>query len=32
MKRLASLVIVLGLTGCGGGGMDDLKTFVAESG
>jgi Tfp pilus assembly protein PilP len=32
MKRLASIVIVLGLTGCGGGGMDDLQTFVAESG
>lgn len=32
MKRLASLVIVLGLSGCGGSGMDDLKTFVAESG
>ena len=32
MKRLASLVIVLGLTGCGGSGMGDLKTFVAESG
>lgn len=32
MKRLASLVIVLGLTGCGGSGMNDLKTFVAESG
>jgi type IV pilus assembly protein PilP len=32
MKRLASIVIVLGLTGCGGGGMDDLRTFVAETG
>jgi type IV pilus assembly protein PilP len=32
MKRLASLVIVLGLTGCTGGGMDDLRTFVAETG
>jgi type IV pilus assembly protein PilP len=32
MKRLASIVIVLGLTGCGGGNMDDLQTFVAETG
>jgi type IV pilus assembly protein PilP len=32
MKRLISLVVVLGLAGCGGGGMDDLRTFVAESG
>ncbi|MBT9567333.1 MAG: pilus assembly protein PilP [Thiobacillus sp.] len=32
MKRLASIVIVLGLTGCGGGSMDDLQTFVAETG
>lgn len=32
MKRLASIVIVLGLSGCGGGGMDDLQTFVAETG
>jgi type IV pilus assembly protein PilP len=32
MKRLAILVTVLGLTGCGGGDMDDLQTFVAEAG
>lgn len=32
MKRLAITVIVLGLSGCGGGDMDDLKTFVAETG
>ncbi len=32
MKRLASIVIALGLTGCGGGSLDDLKTFVAETG
>jgi type IV pilus assembly protein PilP len=32
MKRLAILLVVLGLTGCGGGGMDDLQTFVAETG
>ena len=32
MKRLASIAIVLGLTGCVGNGMDDLQTFVAESG
>jgi type IV pilus assembly protein PilP len=32
MKRLASIVIILGLAGCGGGGMEDLRTFVAETG
>jgi type IV pilus assembly protein PilP len=32
MKRLASIAIVMGLTGCAGGGMEDLKTFVAETG
>ncbi len=32
MRRLASIAIVLGLTGCGIGGMDDLQTFVAETG
>lgn len=32
MKRLASIMIALGLTGCGDGGMNDLQTFVAESG
>lgn len=32
MKRLASIVIVMVLSGCGGGSMDDLKTFVAETG
>ena len=32
MKRLVSIVIVLGLSGCGGGGMEDLQTFVAETG
>ena len=32
MKRLASIVIVLALTGCGGGNMQDLQTFVAETG
>ncbi|MFP5408710.1 MAG: pilus assembly protein PilP [Gammaproteobacteria bacterium] len=32
MRRLASIVIVLGLSGCGGGGMEDLRTFVAETG
>lgn len=31
MKRLASIVIALGLTGCGGG-MDDLHSFIAETG
>jgi len=32
MKRLATLFIMLGLTGCGGGDLDDLQTFVAEAG
>ena len=32
MKRLASILIVFGLTGCGGGSMGDLQTFVAETG
>jgi type IV pilus assembly protein PilP len=32
MKRLAILFIALGLSGCGGGGMEDLKAFVADSG
>lgn len=31
MKR-ASILIVLALAGCGGSGMDDLQTFVTESG
>lgn len=32
MKRLAMLLIVTGLSGCGGGDMDDLHRFVAETG
>jgi type IV pilus assembly protein PilP len=32
MKRLATVILALGLAGCGGGDMDDLQTFVAESG
>ncbi len=32
MKRLASLIIALGLSGCAGGGMEDLQSFVAETG
>lgn len=32
MKRLASIAIVLGLTGCVGDGTDDLQAFVADSG
>ncbi len=32
MKRLATLFFVMGLTGCGGGDMEDLQTFVAETG
>ena len=32
MKRLAILFVALGLTGCGGGSMEDLQSFVAETG
>jgi type IV pilus assembly protein PilP len=32
MKRLATLFLMLGLAGCGAGSMDDLQTFVAETG
>jgi type IV pilus assembly protein PilP len=32
MKRLASIAIALSLSGCGGSGMEDLQTFVAETG
>lgn len=32
MMRLVSLLMVLSLVGCSIGGMDDLKTFVDESG
>ncbi len=32
MRRLASIAIALALTGCGGGDMDDLRSFVAETG
>jgi len=32
MKRLLIVFVVLGLSGCGGGGMDDLHIFVAETG
>ncbi|MDP3123278.1 MAG: pilus assembly protein PilP [Thiobacillus sp.] len=32
MKRLPTLVLVLGLAGCGGGNMQDLQTFVTETG
>jgi len=32
MKRLTSLIIILGLAGCGGGGMEDLQSFVSETG
>ncbi|WP_324780051.1 pilus assembly protein PilP [Thiobacillus sedimenti] len=32
MKRLAIVLTVLGLSGCGGGDMDDLHRFVAETG
>lgn len=32
MKRILSLGIVLALSGCGSGDMEDLKRFVAETG
>lgn len=32
MRRLAPVLLALGLAGCGGGSMDDLQTFVAETG
>lgn len=32
MKRLPTLVLVMGLAGCGGGNMQDLQTFVTETG
>jgi len=32
MKRLVTLFLTLGLAGCGAGSMDDLQTFVAETG
>ena len=32
MKRLATVLIMLGLSGCGGGDMEDLQAFVAETG
>ncbi len=32
MKRLAIVLIVTGLSGCGSGDMDDLQRFVAETG
>ena len=32
MRRLATLIFALGLSGCGGGELDDLQNFVAETG
>lgn len=32
MKRLAIVLIITGLSGCGSGDMDDLHRFVAETG
>ena len=32
MKRLAIALIVIGLSGCGSGDMDDLHRFIAETG
>ena len=32
MKRLGIVMLVLGLSGCGGSGMEDLEQFVAETG
>ena len=32
MRRLAPVLLALGLAGCGAGSMDDLQTFVTETG
>ena len=32
MKRLGTVILVLGLSGCGGSGMEDLERFVGETG
>ncbi len=32
MKRLVLTMLLLGLSGCGGSGMEDLEKFVAEAG
>ena len=32
MKRLILTMLILGLSGCGGSGMEDLEKFVAEAG
>lgn len=32
MKRLGIVMLVLGLSGCSGSGMEDLEKFVAETG
>lgn len=32
MKRLVLMMLILGLSGCGGSGMEDLEKFVAEAG
>ncbi len=32
MRRLTFLLVVLGLSGCGGGDLDDLQQFVTETG
>ena len=32
MKRLVLTMLILGLSGCGGSGMEDLEKFVAEAG
>lgn len=32
MKRLTCVLVALGLSGCGGGSMEDLQSFVAEAG
>ena len=32
MKRLTTLFLLLGLSGCGGGNMEDLKSFVDQAG
>ncbi len=32
MRRLTFLLVALGLSGCGGGDLDDLQQFVTETG
>lgn len=32
MKRLTSVIVVIGLAGCGGSGLEDLQSFVDDAG